>query len=76
VRLTPIRDPDRNRLRELFADKATYELRKVVAVDKLFVDAGNGFVTVADEYGNTIDFRGSDFVRVKTNSPDRLDAGL
>jgi hypothetical protein len=40
VRLAPIRYPDRNRLRELFADKTTYELRKVVVVDKLFVDRG------------------------------------
>ncbi|PZR56965.1 MAG: hypothetical protein DLM50_07305 [Candidatus Meridianibacter frigidus] len=35
--LAPIRDPDRNRLRELYADKKTYELKKIVATDKLFV---------------------------------------
>jgi hypothetical protein len=33
----PIRDPDRNRLREIWADKATLELRKLVATDKLFI---------------------------------------
>jgi hypothetical protein len=35
--LAPISDPDRNRLRELYADRQTYELRKLVAADKLFV---------------------------------------
>lgn len=36
LKLTPFRDPDRNRLRELWADKTTYELRRLVATDKLF----------------------------------------
>jgi hypothetical protein len=36
LKLTPYRDPDRNRLRELWADKNTYELRRLVATDKLF----------------------------------------
>ncbi len=40
LKLTPYRDPDRNRLRELWADKTTYELRRLVATDKLFY--GNG----------------------------------
>lgn len=43
--LQPRRDPDRNRLREIYADAKTFELRKVVATDKLFVsgdDAGKG----------------------------------
>ena len=35
--VTPIRDIDRNRIREIYADKKTYELRKLVATDKLFV---------------------------------------
>ncbi len=34
--LAPLRDPDRNRLRELWADKRTYELRRLVSTDKLF----------------------------------------
>jgi hypothetical protein len=38
--LEPIRDPDRNRLREIWADAKTYELRKLIATDKLFVDRG------------------------------------
>lgn len=38
VKLTPLRDPMRNRLRELFVDKTTYELHRVVATDLLFVD--------------------------------------
>jgi hypothetical protein len=36
VKLTPIRDPMRNRLRELWVDKQTYELHKLVATDRLF----------------------------------------
>ncbi len=38
--LTPIRDPDRNRLREIYADRKTLELHKVVATDKLFILPG------------------------------------
>jgi hypothetical protein len=36
VTLTPIRDPMRNRLRELWVDKHTYELHRLVATDRLF----------------------------------------
>jgi hypothetical protein len=36
LKLTPFRDPDRNRIRELWADKSTYQLRRMVATDKLF----------------------------------------
>jgi hypothetical protein len=35
--VTPIRDVDRNRLREIYVDKRTLELQKLVATDKLFV---------------------------------------
>jgi hypothetical protein len=38
VSLQPRRDPDRNRLRELYVDHKTLELREVVATDKLFED--------------------------------------
>jgi hypothetical protein len=38
--LTPIRDPDRNRLRDIWVNKDTLELRKLVATDKLFVQDG------------------------------------
>jgi hypothetical protein len=34
--LAPRRDPDRNRLRELYVDRKTLELQEVVATDKLF----------------------------------------
>lgn len=37
LKLEPIRDPDRNRLRELWVTRSNYELRKLVATDKLFV---------------------------------------
>ena len=35
--LLPTRDPDRNRLRELWVDKKTLELHKLIATDKLFL---------------------------------------
>jgi hypothetical protein len=42
VTLSPRRDPDRNRLRELYVDAKTLELKEVVATDKLFEeDNGN-----------------------------------
>ncbi|MBV9277800.1 MAG: hypothetical protein JOZ97_06155 [Candidatus Eremiobacteraeota bacterium] len=37
----PIRDPDRNRLREIYVDKKTLELTKLIATDKLFITPGN-----------------------------------
>lgn len=37
LRVTPIRDPDRNRMREIYVDTQTYELRKLIATDKLFL---------------------------------------
>ncbi|HEY9086202.1 MAG TPA: hypothetical protein VIN40_09770, partial [Candidatus Tyrphobacter sp.] len=40
VVLTPRRDPERNRLRELWVDPKTLELRKVVATDRLEVSGG------------------------------------
>ncbi len=47
VHIEPTRDPDRNRLRDLYVDQKTYELQKVVATDKLF-DLGSSAV-----YGTT-----------------------
>ena len=35
--VAPIVEPDRNRLREIYADATSYELVKLVAADKLFV---------------------------------------
>ena len=40
VSLMPRRQPDRNRLRELWVDAKTLDIRKVVATDKLFVEHG------------------------------------
>lgn len=41
--LTPMRDEERNRLRELWADRQTFELQKVVATDRLYVLGGPSF---------------------------------
>ncbi|MFN2459630.1 MAG: hypothetical protein ABR591_02895, partial [Candidatus Velthaea sp.] len=35
--LRPARDPERNRLREIFAKKNTYEVTRLIAHDRLFV---------------------------------------
>jgi hypothetical protein len=35
--VTPINDPERNRLREIYADKTTYEVTELVAADRLFL---------------------------------------
>jgi hypothetical protein len=37
LRIYPIRDVERNRLREVYADAKTLELRRLIATDKLFV---------------------------------------
>ncbi len=42
VSLSARRDPDRNRLRELYVDATTLELQQVVATDKLFDEGDNG----------------------------------
>ncbi len=47
--IVPTRDPDRNRLREIYADKSSYELKRLVATDKLFIDGTH------DIYGVTFD---------------------
>ncbi len=38
----PIRDVARNRLREIYADAKTLELRRLIATDTYFVDGGKG----------------------------------
>jgi hypothetical protein len=45
--VSPTRDPDRNRLREIWVDAKTLELRKIVATDKLFI------LGTSDVYGVT-----------------------
>lgn len=51
LKILPTRDPDRNRLRELFVDKNTYELKEFVATDKLFIDG------TRDVYGVRFDVK-------------------
>jgi hypothetical protein len=38
----PIREVDRNRLREIYVDAATLDVTKLIATDKLFVHGGGG----------------------------------
>lgn len=40
LKIQPRRQPDRNRLRELWVDAKTLDLRKLVATDKLFIQGG------------------------------------
>lgn len=47
LRILPTRDPDRNRLRELFVDRKSLELHKLIATDKLFI------LGTSDVYGVT-----------------------
>jgi len=44
VSLQARRDPDRNRLRELYVDRKTLELKEVIATDKLYDDGGGRHV--------------------------------
>ena len=39
--LRPIRDPERNRLREVYADKNTLELVRLITHDRLFDEGAN-----------------------------------
>jgi hypothetical protein len=36
LKLQPVRDPERNRLRELWVDNATFEIERALAMDRLF----------------------------------------
>lgn len=47
VSVTPIRDPERNRLREIYVDSKSLELQKLVATDKLFMDGGPVYNVIA-----------------------------
>ncbi len=53
--VAPISDPDRNRLREIYANAETYELVKLVAADKLFV-SGPFKEVYDDEFTITMGF--------------------
>jgi len=49
--LSAIRDPERNRLREVYADKNTYEVTRLIAHDRLFDDGSHKI------YDTTFDIR-------------------
>lgn len=51
--VAPISDPDRNRLREIYADKTTFELKKLVAADRLFLTGPDNDV-FADQFTITM----------------------
>jgi hypothetical protein len=51
--LVAIAEPERNRLREVYADRVTYEVRKLVAADRLFITGGFRD-TYADEFTLTM----------------------
>jgi hypothetical protein len=53
--LEPRRDPDRNRLREIWADAKTLELHKLVATDKLFVEGGPVYPVLFTIYFSTLE---------------------
>ncbi len=44
--VVPLRDPDRNRLREIYVDAKSLEMQKFVATDKLFVDGGPTYAAI------------------------------
>ena len=52
--LRPVRDPERNRLREVFADKTTYEVTRLIAHDRLHVNR-DIFDTTFDIYVGSLE---------------------
>ena len=52
--LRPVRDPERNRLREVFADKTTYEVTRPIAHDRLYVGR-DMFDTMFDIHVGTLE---------------------
>jgi len=53
--LLPRRDPDRNRLREVWADAKTLEIHKLMATDKLFVEGGPVYPVMFTIYFSTLE---------------------
>jgi hypothetical protein len=43
--ILPKRDPDRNRLREIWVDANTLDLKKIIVTDKLFIEGGPVYPT-------------------------------
>ena len=55
VVLVPRRDPERNRLREIFVDPRSYEVQRIVAHDRLFVEGDKNSpypTTFTIDFGN------------------------
>lgn len=48
--LKPRRDPERNVLRQIWVDKHSYELRKIIAHDRLFTEDGEGIFPMTITY--------------------------
>ncbi|MGH7728968.1 MAG: hypothetical protein ACREM2_09275 [Vulcanimicrobiaceae bacterium] len=46
--LTPLRDPERNRLRQLWVDAKTLELERFIATDRLFVENDKTYPVIFD----------------------------
>ncbi len=46
--LRPVRDPERNRLREVYANKDTFEVTRLIAHDRLFVQGDKIYDTTFD----------------------------
>lgn len=64
----PYRNPDRNRLREIYVNKKTLELEKVVATDKLFVENDKTYAVIF-----TIDMQMLDGIPVVTHIHGKVD---
>ncbi|GAC1651668.1 MAG: hypothetical protein NVS9B12_00230 [Vulcanimicrobiaceae bacterium] len=57
VSVVPLRDPDRNRLREIYVDAKSLEIQKFVATDKLFIDGGPTYAAIFTTTMGMIDGR-------------------
>ncbi|MEO6912485.1 MAG: hypothetical protein ABI182_00515 [Candidatus Baltobacteraceae bacterium] len=66
--VVPYRNPDRNRLREIYVDKKSLELQKVVATDKLFVEGDKTYAVTF-----TIDMQMLEGVPVVTHIHGKVD---
>jgi hypothetical protein len=53
--LRPVRDPERNRLREVYADRQTYEVTRILAHDRLFDGDGRIYGVIFDLRMGVID---------------------
>ncbi len=71
--LEPLRDPDRNRLRQLWVDAQSYEVRRAIATDRLyFYGDSNGWVP--DMFDMTLQLQGGIPVIERIASTTEVDA--